>query len=542
MKRAPLSSSHDAASIAPRSEMAGPDSVAVIIMAAGLGKRMQSKVVKVLHPVAGRPMVLYAVDLGRRFGDQGVAVVVGHQGDQVRALLEAQAKGTPGRPSLHMVVQEQQLGTGHAVRQTRPVFASAEGGRPSTFLILNGDTPLLTEDTVEELLRVHRQDGATVTLLTALLDDPTGYGRVVRALFERGETHVRNQAVLRIVEDRDATPAEAALREINVGTYVVDGAFLFEALEQIRPQNAQGEYYLTDIVGLAVAQDRPVAAVPLRQAAEGLGVNTRAQLAEAERTVRDRIRATWLAAGVTMKDPATTWIDADVKLGRDTVLYPHVTLEGRTTVGEDTVIHSGTRITDCVIGNRVEILDHCVLRESQVEDGAHLGPFAHLRPGALVRRQAKVGNFVEMKQAELGEGSKANHLSYLGDAVIGKGVNIGAGTITCNYDGVKKYQTVIEDDVFVGSDTQLIAPVKIGRGALIAAGTTVTQDVPPNGLAIGRAAQVNRPDWAAKRRMLAEGGKAVNGVRPSLSGSESTPRRTKSQASKSQASKSVKRR
>ena len=333
MKRTPLSSSHDAASIASRNETAGPDSVAVIIMAAGLGKRMQSKMVKVLHPVAGRPMVLYAVDLGRRFGNRGVAVVVGHQGDQVRALLETQAKENPDRPPLHIVVQEQQLGTGHAVRQAHPVFVSAESGWPSTFLILNGDTPLLTEETVEELLRVHRQDGATVTLLTALLDDPTGYGRVVRALFERGETHVRNQAVLRIVEDRDATPAEAALREINVGTYVVDGTFLFEALDQIRPQNAQGEYYLTDIVGLAVAQGRPVAAVPLQQAAEGLGVNTRAQLADAERTVRDRSRATWLAAGVTMKDPATTWIDADVKLGRDTVLYPHVTLEGRTTVG-----------------------------------------------------------------------------------------------------------------------------------------------------------------------------------------------------------------
>lgn len=542
MKRASLSSPQDPASIAVEHEAAGLGGVAVIIMAAGLGKRMQSKVVKVLHPVAGRPMVMYAVDLGRRFGDQGVAVVVGHQGDQVRTLLEAQATGTPARPSLHIVVQEQQLGTGHAVRQARPVFASTERGWPSTVLILNGDTPLLTEATVEGLLRVHRQDGATVTLLTALLDDPTGYGRVVRASFEGGHVHVRNQAVMRIVEDRDATPAEAALREINVGTYVVDGTFLFETLDQIRPQNAQGEYYLTDIVGLAVAQGRPVAAVPLQQATEGLGVNTRAQLAEAERTIRDRIRATWLAAGVTMKDPATTWIDADVTLGRDTVLFPHVTLEGRTIVGEDTIIHSGTRITDCVIGNRVEILDHCVLRESRVEDAAHLGPFAHLRPGAIVGRQAKVGNFVEMKKAELGEGSKANHLSYLGDAVIGKGVNIGAGTITCNYDGVKKYQTVIEDDVFVGSDTQLIAPVTIGRGALIAAGTTVTQDVPPNGLAIGRAAQVNRPEWAAKRRMLAEGGKAVNDMRSSPSGSAPTPRRTKSQALKPRALKSVKRR
>ncbi|MGE3153683.1 MAG: bifunctional UDP-N-acetylglucosamine diphosphorylase/glucosamine-1-phosphate N-acetyltransferase GlmU [Nitrospiraceae bacterium] len=511
-------------------------------MAAGLGKRMQSKVVKVLHPVAGRPMVLYAVELGRQFGDRGVAVVVGHQGDRVRAVLEAQSRGPAGRPPLHIVLQEKQLGTGDAVRQACPVFVSAQGSTPLTFLILNGDTPLLTKETVEELLRVHRQDGATVTLLTAVLDDPTGYGRVVRAEFEQGARSLRNQAVLRIVEDRDATPAEAALREINVGTYVVEGSFLFEALDQIRPQNAQGEYYLTDIVGLAVAQGRPVAAVQLQEAAEGLGVNTRAQLAEAERTIRERIRAAWLEAGVTMKDPATTWIDADVRLGRDTVLYPHVTLEGQTRIGEDCVIRSHARLTDCVVGDRVEILDSCVLRESQVEDEAHLGPFAHLRPGTVVRRQAKVGNFVEIKKAELGEGSKANHLSYLGDAVIGKGVNIGAGTITCNYDGVKKYQTVIENDVFVGSDTQLVAPVRIGRGALIAAGTTVTQDVPPNALAIGRASQVNRPGWATKRRMLAESGKPVSGARSSVSGAVPMSRRTKSRATKTQDSKSVKRR
>lgn len=542
MKRVPQSAPLDATSIALRNESGVSDRVGVIIMAAGLGKRMQSKVVKVLHPVAGRPMVLYAVELGRQFGDRGVAVVVGHQGDRVRAVLEAQSRGPAGRPPLHIVVQEKQLGTGDAVRQACPVFVSAQGSTPLTFLILNGDTPLLTKETVEELLRVHRQDGATVTLLTAVLDDPTGYGRVVRAEFEQGARSLRNQAVLRIVEDRDATPAEAALREINVGTYVVEGSFLFEALDQIRPQNAQGEYYLTDIVGLAVAQGRPVAAVQLQEAAEGLGVNTRAQLAEAERTIRERIRAAWLEAGVTMKDPATTWIDADVRVGRDTVLYPHVTLEGQTRIGEDCVIRSHARLTDCVVGDRVEILDSCVLRESQVEDEAHLGPFAHLRPGTVVRRQAKVGNFVEMKKAELGEGSKANHLSYLGDAVIGKGVNIGAGTITCNYDGVKKYQTVIENDVFVGSDTQLVAPVRIGRGALIAAGTTVTQDVPPNALAIGRASQVNRPGWATKRRMLAESGKPVSGARSSVSGAVPMSRRTKSRATKTQDSKSVKRR
>ncbi len=466
----------------------------VIIMAAGLGKRMQSKVGKVLHPVVGQPMVLYAVELAERFGDAGVAVVVGHQGDRVRELLK-------GRTGLTVVEQAQQLGTGHAVMQARPVFAARGAGKaPAHYLILNGDTPLLTEGTIRELLDVHRKDDATVTILTASLEDPSGYGRVVRADFEAGDGHVRSLAVQRIVEDKDATPAEAAIHEINVGTYLVDGAFLFDALDKLQPNNAQGEYYLTDILSLAVAQGRRVSAVQLRDAAEGLGVNTRAQLAEAERTVRDRIREQWLVAGVTMRDPATTWIDPGVTIGRDTVLHPHVTLEGRTMIGEDCEIHSHSRLTDCALGRRVEVLDSCVLREATLEDETSVGPFVHLRPGVIVRRKAKVGNFVEMKKTDLGEGSKANHLSYLGDAVIGKGVNIGAGTITCNYDGQHKHQTVVGDGVFLGSDSQLVAPVTIGRGALIAAGTTVTQDVPADALAIGRAQQVVRPGWAAKRR------------------------------------------
>jgi bifunctional UDP-N-acetylglucosamine pyrophosphorylase/glucosamine-1-phosphate N-acetyltransferase len=260
---------------------------------------------------------------------------------------------------------------------------------------------------------------------------------------------------------------------------------------------------------MAVDQGRTVAAMRLRTIDEGLGINSRVQLAEAERVIRQRIRNQWLEAGVTMRDPSSTWIDAGVAIGRDTVLYPSVTLEGRTMIGEGTTVHSGVRISDCVIGNHVEILDHCVLRESQVDDDAHLGPFVHLRPGVVVRRKAKVGNFVEMKKTELGEGSKANHLSYLGDAKIGKGVNIGAGTITCNYDGVHKYQTVIEENVFLGSDTQLVAPVTIGAGSVIAAGTTVTQDVPADSLAIARVTQVNRTGWAAKRRALLAGGSAA---------------------------------
>ncbi|MGH8598491.1 MAG: bifunctional UDP-N-acetylglucosamine diphosphorylase/glucosamine-1-phosphate N-acetyltransferase GlmU, partial [Gammaproteobacteria bacterium] len=322
-----------------------------------------------------------------------------------------------------------------------------------------------------------------------------GYGRVVR-------TKSAGNSVSRIVEDRDATAEEKAIHEINVGTYVVDGEFLFSALEKLDPSNAQGEYYLTDILQIAVAQGRRVAAVVLDNPLEGLGVNTRQQLAEAEQVIRQQIRARWLEAGVTMIDPASTWIDAAVTIGKDTLLYPNVALEGATTVGEDCILRSSVRATNCMVGNHVEILDHCVLRDSQIDDEATVGPFVHLRPGVVIRKKAKVGNFVEMKKTELGEGSKANHLSYLGDAVIGKGVNIGAGTITCNYDGVRKSKTVIEDGVFLGSDTQLIAPVRVGSGAIIAAGTTVTEDVPTDALAIARVPQTNRAGWAARRRTL----------------------------------------
>ncbi|MDF0677406.1 MAG: bifunctional UDP-N-acetylglucosamine diphosphorylase/glucosamine-1-phosphate N-acetyltransferase GlmU [Nitrospira sp.] len=479
----------------------------VIVMAAGLGKRMNSSQVKVLHHVAGQPMVLYAVDVALQLAGHRIAVVVGHQSDRVRQVIESGIAGRPGSKSVRIVEQAEQLGTGHAVVQSRPVFCQGDEARPTNYLILNGDTPLLKEETARELLRVHQAQSATVTILTAMLDDPSGYGRVIRR--QLGGDHrseITPSDVLKIVEDRDATPVERATKEINVGTYVVSGEFLFEALDKLEPRNAQNEYYLTDIVRMAVAQGRSVAAVSLQDPEEGLGVNTRQQLSAAERVVRQQIRDRWLEAGVTMRDPGSVWIDAGVTIGRDTVLYPQVSLEGKTIVGEGTTIRSGVRITDCVIGNRVEILDSSVLCESQVHDEAHVGPFVHLRPGVLIRRKAKVGNFVEMKKTELGEGSKANHLSYLGDATIAEGVNIGAGTITCNYDGARKHRTVIGKNVFLGSDTQLIAPVTIGEGSVVAAGTTVTQNVPADSLAIARVPQVNRVGWAAKRRMLLTAG------------------------------------
>jgi bifunctional UDP-N-acetylglucosamine pyrophosphorylase/glucosamine-1-phosphate N-acetyltransferase len=469
--------------------------LAVIVMAAGLGKRMHSKHAKVLQPVAGRAMVLYSLELGSRVAGDRIVVVVGHQADRVGQVIKEASAGN-GHTPVSIVEQRDLLGTGHAVLQTRPLFTGSSRAMPKQFLILNGDTPLLQEATIRQMLLVHQEEQAAVTILTVNLDDASGYGRVVR--------QSSGDRVFRIVEDRDADATEKSIREINVGTYIVDGNFLFAALEKLQPTNAQGEYYLTDIVQAAVEQGRPVAAVRLDDPNEGLGVNTPRQLAEAEQTIRRRIRYRWLDAGVRMIDPASTWIDAGVTIGKDTVLYPNVMLEGHTVIGEDCIVRSGTRITDCTVGNGVEILNHCIFRESHIEDGSTLGPFTHLRPHVTVRKGAKIGNFVEAKKTDLGEGSKANHLSYLGDATIGKGVNIGAGTITCNYDGVRKAETVIGDGVFIGSDTQLIAPVTVGAGSVIAAGTTVTENVPDDSLVISRLPQVTRPGWAAKRRALLE--------------------------------------
>lgn len=462
--------------------------LAGIVLAAGLGTRMKSSLPKVMHTVAGRPMVWYMTSLARRLTDSLVVVVVGHGGECVRAYLESERDTlTP----FTTVVQSQQRGTGHAVRQARRVLMVNGTCRAKACLILNGDTPLLTEQTVRALIRHHRVKRAEVTVLTTILDRPSGYGRIVRD--KKGH-------VLRIVEERDATPEEREIREVNVGTYIVNGEFLFRALAALTPANAQGELYLPDIIGIAVRQGRRVAAMATNDPLECLGVNTREQLACAEREFRRRIAARWMEAGVTLRDPATTYIDSDVHIGRDTILYPQVMLEGRTRIGEECVIRSHTRITDSIIGNRVAVQDSCVMNEAIIEDEVTIGPFAHLRPGSRLRVRSRVGNFVELKHTELGEGTKANHLSYLGDAIVGREVNIGAGTITCNFDGFRKDRTVIDDHVFVGSDSQLVAPVTIGRGALIAAGSTVTQDVPADALCISRAPQVIRPDAAARRR------------------------------------------
>lgn len=433
-------------------------------------------------------MVWYMASMARRVSDGNVVFVVGHQGEQVKAFLE-QEKKTLG--PFDAAVQTKQLGTGHAVKKAKVHLLPR--GRPISelCLILNGDTPLLTQSTVEQLISQHHDTQATVTILTTELENPHGYGRVVRRA---------NGQVIKIVEDNDVTVKEKANKEINVGTYVVNSLFLFKALDNLRPNNAQGEYYLTDIISLAVAECLRVSAMKTADSSECFGINSREHLSFAEQVMRSRIRSRWLQAGVTMLDPKTTLIDDTVEIGQDTVLYPGVTIEGTTKIGSETVVRSHSRLTNSVVGNLVVIEDSSILDGALVEDQVTIGPFARLRPGATVRMRAKVGNFVELKNVELGEEAKANHLSYLGDAIIGKKVNIGAGTITCNYDGYKKDRTVIEDGVFIGSDSQLVAPVKIGEGAVIGAGSTVTKNVPADALTLSRVEQVNREGWAARRR------------------------------------------
>ena len=472
---------------------------------------MKSGLPKVLHQVAGRPMVWYAAALARKVSDGIVAMVVGHGADKVKAYLNEEKE--QWEPFL-VVDQAQQLGTGHAVLQAFPVLSRTQDEPVCQVLILNGDTPLLTEETLTALLAYHQRESATLTLLTTELTDPSGYGRVVRGSL--GE-------VLRVVEDRDASVEEKTIREINVGTYVVDHEFLGQALAELQPQNAQGEYYLTDIIEQAVKQGKKVVGWATPDFQETTGINTRVHLAMAEKVMRRRINERHLLAGVTMMDPDRILIDESVVIGRDTVLYPGVILEGRTHIGDSCVIQANSHMKDTVLGRAVVVQDACVLQGALVEDEAVIGPFAHLRPGSRLHKKSKVGNFVELKQTELGEGSKVNHLSYIGDAVIGQKVNVGAGTITCNYDGFQKARTIIEDEVFIGSDVQLIAPVTIGKGALVAAGTTVTKDIPPNALGIARVQQMNREGTAAKRRALLQARKtAEQGARSSRDSRESS--------------------
>ena len=450
-----------------------------VILAAGLGKRMRSSRAKVLHPLGGRPIILHVLDEVEKLRPDLSVLVVGRQAKEVLRV-------TSGR-SVVPALQKMPLGTGHAALQAARVL----GRTRNRILILNGDTPLIRKETLGALIRYHGREKSTVTLLTARMPNPSGYGRIIRGSEGR---------VDRIVEEKDATPIEREMNEVNTGTYVVNAPFLRKALLKIRKGNAQGEYYLTDLVAIAAGEGERVAALTVSDEEEVRGVNTRADLAACERTLRFRRLAACLARGVTVLDPTTTYVGEDVRIGRDTVLHPFVTLEGRTRIGRDCIVRSHTRIRDSVLADGVTVKDACVIEESRLGRGAVAGPFAHLRPGTVLDSGARVGNFVEIKKSRIGAASKANHLSYIGDAAVGRHVNIGAGTITCNFDGSAKHRTIIGDEVFVGSDTQLVAPVRVGRGAVVAAGSTITRNVPQNALAIARIPQTNKPGYTKQRR------------------------------------------
>lgn len=453
----------------------------VLVLAAGQGTRLKSKTIKLLHPVAGRQMVAWVVDAARALKPERLVAVVGFQADAMKAAL--------GDSVDACVLQAEQRGTGHAVLQAAPAL---KGRMDEPLLIVNGDLPTLRSSTLEALARLHRKTKSALTLVTAELPDATGYGRIVRD--DAGK-------VVRIVEHKDATGDEREIREINCGIYCVDPALLFPILRALRPDNAQGEYYLTDAVHRLISKGAKVTALLHDDAEEVLGVNTREELARAGITLYARKAAELMDSGVTLLDPDRVWVDPRAKVGRDTILWPDVVLEGPCVLGEDCVVRPGSRLTDVRLGDRVEIRDHCVVQDSRIAAGAAVGPFAHLRPGTELGEDVRVGNFVETKKAKLGRGSKASHLTYLGDATIGAGCNIGAGTITCNYDGVHKHGTTLEDGVFIGSDTQLVAPVRVGKGAYVGAGSTVTQDVPAGALAISRGRQRNIEGWASRRKV-----------------------------------------
>jgi len=446
-----------------------------VILAAGEGKRMRSRTPKMLHRMCGRPLIAYPLRLARTLSDR-VVMVVGPGADDVRAVV-----------GQDVVIAEQleRLGTGHAVLQARSA-CPAEG----VILVLAGDMPLLSLETLERLVEHHRAAGAAATVLTAMVERPQGYGRVLR----------QGGRVKRIVEDRDATDDQKKINEINTSVYCFDAKRLWPTLGELRPDNDQGELYLTDVVGLLARAGARVEAVAVADPAEALGVNDRKQLAQVAAIQRRLTLDRLMAEGVTVLDPSSTYVDDTVTIGSDTVLYPNVLIEGATTIGSDAIIGTGCQIVSCQLADGVHLKPYCVITDSEIQEGAELGPFCHLRPKAVIGPKAKLGNFVEVKKSRIGRGSKANHLAYIGDATIGDGVNIGAGAITCNYDGFTKSETRIGDGAFVGTNVSMVAPLTIGAGAYIGSGAVITKDVPPDALAVERSPQVTKEGWATRRR------------------------------------------
>src|SRR5574341_241375 len=442
--------------------------LAVVILAAGQGTRMKSSRPKVLHRLGGQPLVAYALAAAQSLTDQRPVLVIGHGADAIRAALGERAT---------YVTQAEQLGTGHAVQQAAPLLK----GRSDYVVVTYSDMPLIRVESLHALVEAQARHPGPLTMLTVIASQPSDFGRVVRD--ETGK-------VLAIVEVAQATPEQKRLTELNPGAYCFKADWLWATLPRL-PLSPKGEYYLTDLIGLAVAEGGDVAAVVSEDEAEAIGVNTRAQLAEAEAALRRRVNDRWMAEGVTFSDPATAYIEPSVQLGRDTLVLPNTHLQGRTVVGEDCVIGPNTVIRDTTIGDRCQV-ECSVLEGAFLADEVKMGPFARLRPGARLERGVRMGNFGEVKNSTLGPGAHMGHFSYVGDATIGAHVNIGAGTITCNYDGVKKSRTVIEDAAFIGSDTMLVAPVTVGAHARTGAGAVVTRDVPPDSLAVGMPARVIR--------------------------------------------------
>ena len=436
---------------------------------------MKSDLVKVLHPLLGLPMLSYTIDLSlNQIKAEKTIVVVGYQADQI----EEKFKDF----GIQFVLQEEQLGTGHAVLQTIPFLKTFTG----TVLILCGDVPLVKAATLRSFIEAFGKNNSIFSVLTTIVEDPLGYGRIIRT---------PEGWLEKIVEEKDASEEERSVREINTGIYCVKASLLIKGLRGIRKDNAQGEYYLTDLVEIAGKNGRRCSAHPVMDPVEVMGINTRVDLAIANEVLRQEKLKELMLSGVTVLDPKTTYVEKMVEVGRDTTLYPNCYLHGMTKIGDRCIIESNSKITGSQIGNEVTIRSNSVVTESKIEEGASIGPFAHLRPLTVVKAKAKIGNFVEVKKSIIGRGSKANHLTYIGDAFLGEDVNIGAGTITCNYDGFEKHETIIGDRVFVGSNVELVAPVKVGNDSSIGAGTTVTRDVPEGALAISRVKQKNIKGW-----------------------------------------------
>jgi bifunctional UDP-N-acetylglucosamine pyrophosphorylase / glucosamine-1-phosphate N-acetyltransferase len=455
----------------------------VMILAAGLGTRMKSRRAKVLHEVAGLPLVAHVLRAAFKLAPGAIFTVVGHQAEEVERAVRDEATRLTERgaahPDLQFVLQTEQRGTGHAVMVAREQLK----GRQGSLIVLAGDGPMIKAETLGRLAEAHKQEGNAATVLTVEMNDPTGYGRIIRD---------DSGGFARIVEQKDGSSDDLAVREVCVSIYCFDVAALLEALDHLRTDNAQGEYYLTDVPAVMLDQGKHVGVLCHTDPEEVLGINTRVELAELDGKLRAAKLREFMLAGVTIVDPATTYIHQDVEIGQDTIIHPQVIIEGASRIGANCTIHSWTRLRNVTVEDDVTIRNSTVIEDSIIHRRATVGPFARLRMHAEIGEKAAIGNFVEVKKSKIGTGTKASHLTYLGDATLGDDVNIGAGTVTCNYDGVRKHETIIEDGVRIGSDTMLVAPVRVGRGSKTGAGAVVTKDVPPDSLAVGVPATVKK--------------------------------------------------